>query len=57
MKVVIVGGGLSGWITASYPASTIENLDVTIVSTDLVETIGVGESTTPTILILLNVLA
>ena len=37
MKVVIVGVG--GWITAT--ASTIENLDVTIVSTDLVETIGV----------------
>ena len=49
MRVVIVGGGSAGWITASYLASTIENLDVTIVHTDLVETIGVGESTTPTI--------
>ncbi|OUX06148.1 MAG: hypothetical protein CBE00_08375 [Planctomycetaceae bacterium TMED240] len=48
MKIVIVGGGSAGWITASYLASTVE-ADVTIIHTDLVETIGVGESTTPTI--------
>ena len=48
MKIVIVGGGSAGWITASYLASTVE-ADVTIIHTDLIETIGVGESTTPTI--------
>jgi len=48
MKIVVVGGGSAGWITASYLASTVK-AEVTIIHTDIVETIGVGESTTPTI--------
>ena len=48
MKICVVGGGSAGWITASYLAKTTD-CEITIVHTDEVEVIGVGESTTPTI--------
>lgn len=46
MKACIVGGGTAGWITLSYLAATTD-LDLTIIHTDEIEIIGVGESTTP----------
>lgn len=48
MKIAVVGGGSAGWITAAYLSKTVD-AEVTIIHTDTVETIGVGESTTPTI--------
>lgn len=47
-KIVIVGGGSAGWITLSYLAATTD-LDITIIHSNEIDPIGVGESTTPTI--------
>jgi len=47
-KVCIVGGGSAGWITLAYLAATTD-LDLTIVYSDEIDIIGVGESTTPTV--------
>ena len=48
MKICIVGGGSAGWITLSYLAATTD-IELTIVHSNEVDPIGVGESTTPTI--------
>ena len=48
MKIVIVGGGTSGWITLAYLVATTK-LDIVIIHSDEIDTLGVGESTTPTI--------
>ena len=47
-KIIIVGGGTAGWITLAYLAVTVD-ADLTIVHSDEVNIIGVGESTTPII--------
>ena len=47
-SIVIVGGGTAGWITLSYLAATVD-ADLTIIHSNEVDPIGVGESTTPTI--------
>ncbi|MFC0432518.1 tryptophan halogenase family protein [Kutzneria buriramensis] len=45
-KVVIVGGGTAGWMTASYlKAAFADRVDVTLVESGKVGTIGVGEAT------------
>lgn len=46
--IVIVGGGSAGWITLAYLAATTQD-DITIIHSDEIDIIGVGESTTPTI--------
>ena len=47
-SVCIVGGGTAGWITLSYLAATTD-LDLTIIHSDEIDIIGVGESTTPAV--------
>ena len=47
-KIIVVGGGTAGWITLAYLAATVD-ADLTIVHSDEVNIIGVGESTTPII--------
>ncbi len=53
-RVVIVGGGTSGWLTAAYltniygPGSN-RRLDVTLVESEDIGIIGVGEATIPTL--------
>ena len=47
-KIIIVGGGTSGWITLAYLVATTQ-LDIIIVHSEEIDTLGVGESTTPTI--------
>lgn len=52
-KIVIVGGGTAGWITAGTIAKQFENstqdpISVTLVESPNVPTIGVGEGTWPT---------
>ncbi|WP_298689991.1 tryptophan halogenase family protein [uncultured Sphingomonas sp.] len=50
-SVVIVGGGTAGWMTATLMAKRLEGLDVqiTLVESSAIRTIGVGEATTPAI--------
>jgi 2-polyprenyl-6-methoxyphenol hydroxylase-like FAD-dependent oxidoreductase len=52
-KIVIVGGGSAGWLTAGLLASELKGdpraaVDVTLVESPDVRTIGVGEGTWPT---------
>lgn len=49
-NVVIVGGGTAGWMTATYLRTAFgDKLDVTLVESRAVGTIGVGEATFSTI--------
>ena len=52
-KIVIVGGGSAGWLTAGLLASQLTGdaeapVDITLVESPDVKTIGVGEGTWPT---------
>ena len=44
-SVIIVGGGTSGWFTASALCKLCPEIDITLVESPNVPTIGVGEST------------
>ena len=53
-KVIIVGGGTAGWITAAYLAKILSDglpagLDITLVEAPDIGIIGVGEGTFPSI--------
>jgi flavin-dependent dehydrogenase len=49
-SVVIVGGGTAGWMTATYlKAAFGDRLSVTLVESEQVSTIGVGEATFSTV--------
>lgn len=49
-SVVIVGGGTAGWMTATYLKAALgERIDVTLVESKNVSTIGVGEATFSTV--------
>lgn len=49
MKLLIVGGGTSGWMTASYLSKAFDHVDITLVESATVKTIGVGEATFSTV--------
>ena len=44
-SIIIVGGGSSGWFTASTLNKHVPEIDVTLIESPNVSTIGVGEST------------
>jgi tryptophan halogenase len=49
-KVIIAGGGTAGWLTAYSLVTRLGKLlDITLVESDQIGTVGVGEATIPTI--------
>ena len=55
-KIIIVGGGSSGWITASVLSKNKCNFDITLVESNKIPTMAVGESTQQEITQLLDLL-
>ena len=48
-RVIIVGGGTAGWMTASHLKKALPGLDITLIESSNIKTIGVGEATFSTI--------
>jgi hypothetical protein len=44
-KILIVGGGSSGWMTAAYLSKKLPHLQISLIESRKIGTIGVGEST------------
>ena len=44
-KIVIVGGGSAGWLTAAYALYNLPNAQITLIESPNVPTVGVGEAT------------
>lgn len=50
-KVVIAGGGTAGWMAAATISATIgRRLEITLIESDAIPTVGVGEATVPSLM-------
>ncbi len=47
MKIIIVGGGSAGWMTAAHLATFNKECEITLIESKKIPIIGVGESVTP----------
>lgn len=45
MKIAIVGGGTSAWLTAAYLLNNIPGIRITVIDKEFGKTVGVGEAT------------
>ncbi len=56
-RIVIAGGGTAGWMAAAALGRTLGQVaEVTLIESDAIGTIGVGESTIPPIVTFNNLL-
>ena len=47
MKICIIGGGTTGWMAAAYIEKYLPEVNVTLIESSTIPTIGVGESSLP----------
>ena len=56
-KVVVVGGGTAGWLAAASMSKLLgQDIEVTLIESNEIGTVGVGEATIPTMLVLHHLL-
>jgi len=55
-KIVVVGGGTAGWLTALMTQKSLPNAEITVIESEEIGILGAGEGTTPHIVSLLDYL-